>query len=98
MFPKNARYVACTPGGLIGEPLGRRICDKPMVFYRDEDGHVAALEDLCPHRGVPLSLGFIEDDVLICGYHGLAMSEDGRTRVMPGQWVRGFPYIRRLPV
>ncbi|MCS0514614.1 penicillin-binding transpeptidase domain-containing protein, partial [Escherichia coli] len=58
MFPKNAWYVACTPDELAGKPLGRRICDEPMVFYRGEDGRVAALEDFCPHRGAPLSLGF----------------------------------------
>ncbi|MCT7343057.1 Rieske 2Fe-2S domain-containing protein [Pseudomonas aeruginosa] len=91
MFPKNAWYVACTPDELAGKPLGRRICDEPMVFYRGEDGRVAALEDFCPHRGAPLSLGFVEDGVLVCGYHGLAMGEDGRTRAMPGQRVRGFP-------
>ncbi|MGV8533767.1 Rieske 2Fe-2S domain-containing protein, partial [Pseudomonas aeruginosa] len=56
MFPKNAWYVACTPDELAGKPLGRRICDEPMVFYRGEDGRVAALEDFCPHRGAPLSL------------------------------------------
>lgn len=44
MFPKNAWYVACTPDELAGKPLGRRICDEPMVFYRGEDGRVAALE------------------------------------------------------
>lgn len=98
MFPKNAWYVACTPDELAGKPLGRRICDEPMVFYRGEDGRVAALEDFCPHRGAPLSLGFVEDGVLVCGYHGLAMGEDGRTRAMPGQRVRGFPCIRRFPV
>ncbi|NPZ97291.1 aromatic ring-hydroxylating oxygenase subunit alpha [Pseudomonas aeruginosa] len=98
MFPKNAWYVACTPDELAGKPLDRRICDEPMVFYRGEDGRVAALEDFCPHRGAPLSLGFVEDGVLVCGYHGLAMGEDGRTRAMPGQRVRGFPCIRRFPV
>ena len=48
------------PDELAGKPLGRRICDEPMVFYRGEDGRVAALEDFCPHRGAPLSLGFVE--------------------------------------
>ncbi|VTL98316.1 vanillate O-demethylase oxygenase subunit [Pseudomonas aeruginosa] len=69
-----------------------------MVFYRGEEGRVVALEDFCPHRGAPLSLGFVEDGVLVCGYHGLAMGEDGRTRSMPGQRVRGFPCIRHFPV
>lgn len=44
-----------------------------MVFFRAEGGAVAALEDFCPHRGAPLSLGAVrEDGRLVCGYHGLA--------------------------
>ena len=46
-----------------------------------EDGVVAALEDFCPHRGAPLSLGRVRDDgKLVCGYHGLVMGCDGKTR------------------
>src|SRR5687768_976033 len=57
MFAKNAWYVACTPSEIDDKPLGRRICDEQIVFYRGPDGAVAALEDFCPHRGAPLSLG-----------------------------------------
>ncbi|MDH4874646.1 aromatic ring-hydroxylating dioxygenase subunit alpha [Pseudomonas sp. BN515] len=98
MFPKNAWYVACTPDEIEGKPLGRQICGEKMVFYRANEGRVAALEDFCPHRGAPLSLGFVEDGRLICGYHGLAMGCEGRTESMPGQRVRGFPAIRSFPV
>ncbi|MBD2838466.1 aromatic ring-hydroxylating dioxygenase subunit alpha [Pseudomonas sp. JM0905a] len=98
MFPKNAWYVACTPDEIEGKPLGRQICGEKMVFYRANEGRVAALEDFCPHRGAPLSLGFVENGRLICGYHGLAMGCEGRTESMPGQRVRGFPAIRSFPV
>ncbi|GAB3103967.1 aromatic ring-hydroxylating dioxygenase subunit alpha [Aestuariicella hydrocarbonica] len=98
MFPKNCWYVACTPDELEEKPLGRRICNESMVFYRDGEGQVAALEDFCPHRGAPLSLGFMEDGNLVCGYHGLKMGSDGKTVSMPGQRVQNFPCIRRYPV
>ncbi|MDF3935964.1 aromatic ring-hydroxylating oxygenase subunit alpha [Pseudomonas citronellolis] len=98
MFPKNAWYVACTPDEIDGKPLGRQVCGEKMVFYRGAEGRVAALEDFCPHRGAPLSLGFVEDGKLICGYHGLAMGCEGRTESMPGQRVRGFPAIRTFAV
>ena len=58
---------------------------------------VAALEDFCPHRGAPLSLGLGGDGKLVCGYHGLEMGCDGRAVAMPGQRVRGFPPIRAYP-
>jgi vanillate O-demethylase monooxygenase subunit len=99
MFPKNAWYVACTSDEIDGKPLGRTICGEAIVFYRGgPDNAVAALEDFCPHRGAPLSLGRVCDGKLVCGYHGLEMGCDGKTVAMPGQRVRGFPAIRTYPV
>ena len=98
MFPKNAWYVACTPADIDDKPLGRRICNESIVFYRGPEGAVAALEDFCPHRGAPLSLGRVVEGKLVCGYHGLEMGCDGKTIAMPGQRVRGFPPIRSYPV
>ena len=97
MFPKNAWYVACTPSEIDDRPLGRRICNEAIVFYRGPDGAVAALEDFCPHRGAPLSLGTVCEGRLVCGYHGLEMGCDGKAIAMPGQRVRGFPAIRTYP-
>lgn len=98
MFPKNAWYVACTPDEIATKPLGRTICGEKIVFYRGAENKVAAVEDFCPHRGAPLSLGFVRDGNLVCGYHGLEMGCDGKVVSMPGQRVRGFPCIRSFPV
>jgi vanillate O-demethylase monooxygenase subunit len=98
MFPKNTWYVACTPDEFADKPLGRRICGERMVFYRNGEGRVAALEDFCPHRGAPLSLGRVCEGQLTCGYHGLVMGCDGRTVSMPGQRVERFAAIRSFPV
>jgi len=97
MFPKSAWYVACTSDEVADKPLGRMICGERLVFFRGADAAVAALEDWCPHRGAPLSLGSVRDGQLACGYHGLQMGCDGRTVAMPGQRVRGFPPIRKFP-
>jgi vanillate O-demethylase monooxygenase subunit len=97
MHIKNTWYVAASSDEIgADKPLGRRICNEAMVFYRGPGG-IAALEDFCPHRGAPLSLGFVKDGLLVCGYHGLAMGCDGKTAAMPGQRVGGFPAIRRFP-
>lgn len=98
MFPKNTWYVACISDELTEKPLGRQICGEKIVFYRDENARVVALEDFCPHRGAPLSLGFVENGKLVCGYHGLKMGSDGKTDSMPKQRVRGFPCVRAFPV
>jgi vanillate O-demethylase monooxygenase subunit len=98
MFPKNTWYVAATPDEIDGKPLGRQICGEKIVFYRPAEGKIAALEDFCPHRGAPLSLGRVCDGKLVCGYHGLEMGCQGKTVAMPGQRVGGFPAIRSYPV
>ena len=98
MHIRNSWYVAATSDEVSADkPLGRRICNEAMVFFRGADG-VAALEDFCPHRGAPLSLGFVREGSLVCGYHGLTMGCEGKAVSMPGQRVGGFPAIRRFPV
>lgn len=34
------------------------------------NGNFYALDDTCPHRGGPLSEGFVEDGVVTCPWHG----------------------------
>jgi vanillate monooxygenase len=101
MFIKNTWYVACTQSELKGlgeRPLGRTICHEKMAFFHGPDGRVSAVEDFCPHRGAPLSLGKVCDGKLQCGYHGLMMGSDGKAVEMPMQRVRGFPAIKAFPV
>jgi len=44
---------------------------------------VAALEDRCPHRQAPLSIGKLKGDTVECGYHGFCFATDGRCTVVP---------------
>jgi vanillate monooxygenase len=101
MFIKNTWYVACALtelDALEGKPLGRTVCNEKMVFFKGPEGQVAAVEDFCPHRGAPLSLGKVCNGKLVCGYHGLEMGCDGKTVHMPGQRVRGFPAVKSYAV
>ena len=53
------------------KPLSVDIGDRPVVLWRDLKGIARALEDRCPHRRAPLSLGCIRKEGWIqCGYHG----------------------------
>jgi nitrite reductase/ring-hydroxylating ferredoxin subunit len=59
-------------------PLAADIGDQPVVLWRDAGGAARALEDRCPHRRAPLSLGCVRANGWIqCGYHG--WSFDGAT-------------------
>ncbi|KAG2449650.1 hypothetical protein HYH02_005182 [Chlamydomonas schloesseri] len=59
----------------------------PMVVWWDKNaGAWRVLEDVCPHRLVPLSEGRITPSGLLeCGYHGWAFSGDGKCEVIPQQ-------------
>src|SRR3954470_12312878 len=63
----------------VGRALMQRwICGRPVCFYRLSDGSVNAVEDRCPHRRYPLSLGRLGgDDVITCNYHGYRIDGSG---------------------
>ncbi|MDR3508654.1 MAG: aromatic ring-hydroxylating dioxygenase subunit alpha [Caulobacteraceae bacterium] len=94
---ENTWYVAARSDELGDAPLGRTICGHKMVFFRGGEGKVAALEDFCPHRGAPLSLGFLKDGGLTCGYHGLSLDCRGKPQGMSGQDVSRLPGAKAYP-
>ncbi len=65
------------------KPLAVRLLDERVVIYRLSDGSVVAGRDICYHRGVPLSLGHIEGDEIVCEYHGLRYDRTGRCTCIP---------------
>jgi len=67
------------------KPLAIDIGDQQVVLWRDKQGIARALEDRCPHRRAPLSLGCIRDNGWIqCGYHGWSYEGDtGRLKEIP---------------
>jgi phenylpropionate dioxygenase-like ring-hydroxylating dioxygenase large terminal subunit len=85
MFIRDVWYTAAWTDEVAASPLGRRICNEPIVFFRDQHGRVAALEDRCCHRGSPLHLGTIVERGLQCGYHGLIYDRTGRCVYIPAQ-------------
>ncbi|GCL61644.1 aromatic ring-hydroxylating dioxygenase subunit alpha [Pseudaquabacterium pictum] len=101
-FPLNAWYAAAYDVELKRVLLPRTICNRKMVFYRLQDGSPAALEDACWHRLLPLSMGRLDGDEVVCGYHGLVFNAEGRCTHMPSQetlnpsaCVRSYPVVER---
>jgi phenylpropionate dioxygenase-like ring-hydroxylating dioxygenase large terminal subunit len=84
-FARNQWYVAAY-GSEIGDGLfARTVLGEPIVFYRTESGTVTALADRCVHRRYPLSLGHLDGERLICGYHGFTYDPSGQCVSVPGQ-------------
>jgi phenylpropionate dioxygenase-like ring-hydroxylating dioxygenase large terminal subunit len=101
-FVNNLWYVAAWSHEVAQQPLGVCIVDEPIVLYRRADGTVVALEDRCPHRHAPLSLGRVEGDDIRCMYHGLRFGCDGVCKEVPGTdtippraIARSFPVVER---
>ncbi len=98
-FPLNAWYVAAYDVEVKRELLARKICNQAIVLYRKEDGTAAALRDACWHRLVPLSIGRLEGDNVVCGYHGLKFDDTGRCTHMPSQeTINPSASVRSYPV
>lgn len=75
----------------LGEaPLKARLLDQPLVIYKIDDEVVVA-PDLCPHRGVPLSMGQMGAAGVVCPYHGLTFGAGGRCVHVPAQPQRAIP-------
>ena len=82
---RNAWYVAGWSSEIDEEPRRVTILDEHIVMYRQSDNSIAALEDRCPHRQLPLSKGIRVGDDLQCGYHGMTFDCSGRCVRIPGQ-------------
>lgn len=76
----NAWYPALWASDIdAGTMLSRTILGEAILVRRAGDGALSAMEDRCPHRLVPLSLGNLQSDGNVrCIYHGLEFDGTGR--------------------
>lgn len=77
-------FVAARSSAIKSTPLRVFLLGSPIVLVRRHTGVVIALEDRCPHRGVPLSDGRAGPLGLSCKYHGWTFDQSGRCTAMPG--------------
>lgn len=84
-YVRNAWYVAGWSKEFNENPRRVTLLETHVVMYRTSSGGVVALEDRCPHRLLPLSMGKRIGDNLQCGYHGMTFGPDGKCIRIPGQ-------------
>ena len=102
MFLKNAWYIAAEPAEMEAGIISRTLLNEALAIFRTESGMLAAVEDRCPHRLVPLSIGRVVGETLQCGYHGAAFNTSGQCVRIPGQdkvpstvCVRSYPVVEK---
>jgi len=76
-------YPICPSTFVKDAPISLRRLGYKIAVWRDRSGAVHALEDHCPHRGAPLSMGVNLGDRLACPYHGVEVRCDGRVMKVP---------------
>jgi phenylpropionate dioxygenase-like ring-hydroxylating dioxygenase large terminal subunit len=68
---------------ISSKPQRFMLFDLPLVLYRVKD-KIIALQDRCPHRGIPLSAGKLHGEQLQCAYHGWRFNPSGECAAIPG--------------
>lgn len=75
---------------VLVEALGER-----YVAFRDSDGRLGLLDELCPHRRASLVLGRNEECGLRCLYHGWKMDVEGNIVAMSSE-PEGSPLMQKV--
>lgn len=99
MYLRNAWYVAASESEIGDGLFPTTLLGTPVVLYRQADGQIKALEDACPHRKLPLSMGRLDGDQLECGYHGLTFDGEGTcTRAPTSSRIPARARVHSYPV
>jgi phenylpropionate dioxygenase-like ring-hydroxylating dioxygenase large terminal subunit len=103
-YPLNCWYVIATSDEVGRSLLAREALGRRLLLFRTEDGQAAVLDDRCPHRAAPLSMGTLDGDRVVCAYHGFTYAPDGQCVRVPSQRhvpygarVHSYPVIERPP-
>ncbi|MBD1549610.1 Rieske 2Fe-2S domain-containing protein [Roseibium aggregatum] len=78
-----------------GTPLLVEVLGERYVAFRDTDGRLGLLDELCPHRRASLVLGRNEECGLRCLYHGWKMDVDGNIVAMSSE-PEGSPLMDKV--
>lgn len=81
--PKNYWYVLALSTEVGSKPASFKIFNKSIVLVRLQN-QLCAYEDRCPHKGVSLSLGHVDENKnLRCKYHGWSFDNQGNLAQIP---------------
>ncbi len=79
-------WYRALPGDTVfrERPERATLLETPLVIGRDAKGRPFALQDACPHRGMPLSCGRFDGTAIECSYHGWRFdAHSGQCQLIP---------------
>jgi len=91
----NHWYPIALSTEVASAPYKAMLLDEPLVAYRVK-GELVVARDVCPHRGVPLTLGTYDSDGIVCAYHGFRYGSGGRCNRVPAHPGQRIPGSFRL--
>ena len=94
---KNFWYAIAFSEEITATPSKHRLLAQDLVLWRASNGEVHALSNTCIHRGGSLSQGKVEDDNIVCPYHGWGYGGDGACTIIPANG-RGKPISKRARI
>jgi phenylpropionate dioxygenase-like ring-hydroxylating dioxygenase large terminal subunit len=81
---RNQWYAILESGEVRpGKPVGVTRMGEKLVAWRDSRTKVTVMHDLCPHRGVALSVGEVHGDCIWCPFHGFEYDASGQCTLIP---------------
>lgn len=80
---KNFWYACEFSSAITHKPKQILMLNQRFVLYRNSQEQVIALKDQCPHRGAAFSSGWVEDNCIVCPYHGWKFQGDGTCVEIP---------------
>lgn len=83
MIPNQWYAIAESSEIKVGKLKGMRRMGKDLVLWRDSQGKLSCMLDLCPHRGAALSAGKVINNCIECPFHGFQYDVAGHGRFIP---------------
>lgn len=79
----NNWYAACIAEEVGEAPRRVRMLGANFVVFRDDQGALKCLSDLCVHRGASLSGGSCQNGRIACPQHGWEFDGEGHCKLIP---------------
>jgi phthalate 4,5-dioxygenase len=79
-------------------PMPVRLFGENYISFRDQDGRIGFMDELCPHRRASLTLARVEGNGIRCIFHGWKFDAAGCVLECPTQTTRAEQFARNVPV